>query len=246
MEMEKRVTTMKGKEILILGSPNYQNQILANYLEREKGIRCRILPPDCDLVEKGVETSGRSPLFLIDCSESGVERYFLRSRPGGSRSSFQHPVSIFNARRDSGIEDQALQSGVKGIFYEELPLEVFIEGLLEILEGGIWFPEDLMARWISRHRKRVLLPAREKPFLSSREVEIIGALSEGLTNDEIAERLHISLHTVKTHLQNVYRKINVTNRMQAILWASRNLADSRVDLSWLGEKDVERKAAGHH
>ncbi len=246
MDREKRGAMVSGKEVLILGSANYQNQILAHYLEHEKGIQCRILPPDCDLVGQEVETNGRSPLFLIDCSESGVERYFLRFRPGGFRSSFQHPVSIFNARRDSGIGDQALQSGVKGIFYEELPLDVFIGGLLEILKGGVWFPEDLMARWISRHRKRVLLPAGEKPCLSSREVDIIGALAEGLTNDEIAERLHISLHTVKTHLQNIYRKINVTNRTQAILWASRNPAESRIDLSWLGGKDVEGKAAGHH
>jgi len=237
---------MNNKAIFILGSRNYQNEILAHYLEHERGIKCRILPPDCELVSGSVETNGESPLFLIDCSETGVERYFTNPRLDGGRPSFRHPVSIFNARRDIGIEDKALQAGVKGIFYEGLPLEVFIEGILEILNGGIWYPEDLMVRWISSHRRHVILPAKEKPFLSSREVEIIGKLSGGLTNDEIADHLHISLFTVKTHLQNIYRKIKVTNRMQAIIWASKNLAGPQIDLSWLGERDVERKAVGHH
>ncbi len=237
---------MSLREIFILGNQNFQNQILAHYLEHERGIPCRILPPDCESVSASVETNGGSPLFLIDCREAGVERYFLHPQPDGDRPPFRHPVSIFNARRESGIEEKALQTGVKGIFYEGLPLEVFIEGILEILNGGIWFPEDLMVKWISSQRKRVNLPAKEKPFLSSREIEIIGKLAMGLTNDEIAEHLHISLFTVKTHLQNIYRKIKVTNRMQAIIWASKHLAGNRVDLSWLGERDVEREAVCHH
>ncbi|HOD36947.1 MAG TPA: response regulator transcription factor [Syntrophales bacterium] len=232
--------------IFILGSQNFQHQILAHYLEHERGIPCRILPPDCEFVSASVDTKGGSPLFLIDCSETGVERYFMNPQPAGGLPPFRHAVSIFNARRDSGIEEKALQTGVKGIFYEGLPLEVFIEGILEILNGGIWFPEDLMVKWISSQRKRVILPVKEKPFLSSREIEIIGKLAMGLTNDDIADHLHISLFTVKTHLQNIYRKIKVTNRMQAIIWASKHLAGNRVDLSWLGEGDVERKAVGHH
>jgi LuxR family transcriptional regulator, positive regulator of biofilm formation len=139
-----------------------------------------------------------------------------------------------------------LQTGVKGIFYEGVPLEVFIEGIFKILNGGVWFPEDLMLRWIASHRRRVIVHAKERPFLSSREIEIIGKLAEGLTNDEIAGQLHISLYTVKTHLQNIYRKVEVSNRTQAILWASKNLAGNRIDLSWLRETDVERKAVGHH
>ncbi len=243
---ERRGTIMSGKEIIILGSQNYQNEILAYYLEHEKGIECRILPPDCGLATGHSGANRGSRLFLIDCSKADVARYFMHPPLDGDRPAFQHPVSIFNTRRDSGIEERALQSGVKGIFYEGLPLKELIEGIFEIFNGGIWYPEDLMARWISRHRRRDVVHAKERPFLSCREVEIIGKLAEGLTNDEIAEQLHISLFTVKTHLQNIYRKIKATNRTQAILWAFKNLARSRIDPSWPGETGVERKAVGHH
>ena len=172
-----------------------------------------------------------------------MERYFTHPESGAHQPPFQQSVSIFNASRDSGIEEKALQIGVRGIFYEGTPLGVLINGLLEILDGGHWFPHDMMVKLISRQRRRVIVRVKEKPFLSSREVEILEKLATGLTNDEIAEELHISHCTVKTHLQNIYRKIKVNSRTQAIVWSAKNLARNPIDLSWLGETHVERKVA---
>lgn len=99
---ERRGTIMSGKEIIILGSQNYQNEILAYYLEHEKGIECRILPPDCGLATGHSGANRGSRLFLIDCSKADVARYFMHPPLDGDRPAFQHPVSIFNTRRDSG------------------------------------------------------------------------------------------------------------------------------------------------
>ena len=64
--------------------------------------------------------------------------------------------------------------------------------------------------------------ANEK-VLTPREIEILSVLASGVKNEEIASKLYISPHTVKTHLYAIYRKINVSNRLQAVLWASENL-----------------------
>jgi NarL family two-component system response regulator LiaR len=54
--------------------------------------------------------------------------------------------------------------------------------------------------------------------LTPRETEIMNLLSKGLLDKEMADRLGISLQTVKNHLKNIYHKQNVKNRLEAILW----------------------------
>jgi LuxR family maltose regulon positive regulatory protein len=52
--------------------------------------------------------------------------------------------------------------------------------------------------------------------LSEREIEVLGLIAEGLTNQEVADRLYLSLHTVKTHARNIYGKLGVKNRAEAV------------------------------
>lgn len=55
--------------------------------------------------------------------------------------------------------------------------------------------------------------------LTEREMNVLFYLAQGLTNEEIAEKLHISVHTVKAHLESIYDKLAVTNRVQAAMKA---------------------------
>jgi len=54
---------------------------------------------------------------------------------------------------------------------------------------------------------------------SERELEVLQLIAEGLTNQEIASRLYLSLNTVKVHTRNIYSKLGVTNRTQAVAQA---------------------------
>ena len=64
---------------------------------------------------------------------------------------------------------------------------------------------------------------RNSPVLSPRQVEILAHVAVGFKSQEIADKLCISPHTVNTHLYNLCKKINAPNRLQAILWATKNL-----------------------
>lgn len=59
--------------------------------------------------------------------------------------------------------------------------------------------------------------------LTRREREILDLIASGFSNQQIADELFISPHTVKTHLHNIFKKINVKRRLQAALWAAENL-----------------------
>ncbi len=58
-----------------------------------------------------------------------------------------------------------------------------------------------------------------KNNLTERELNVLLYLAQGLTNEEISEKLHISVHTVKAHLESIYYKFKVANRVQAAMKA---------------------------
>ncbi|MFA0789064.1 response regulator transcription factor [Microbulbifer echini] len=64
--------------------------------------------------------------------------------------------------------------------------------------------------------------------LTRREQEILGQLTTGEPNSVIATRLHLSEHTVKNHMYNIFRKIGVKNRLQASNWAKLNLQEEKI------------------
>ena len=97
--------------------------------------------------------------------------------------------------------------GIRTIFANELWVS---RGILTkcILEKNIQNGEDIK---------------EENAVLTAREIEILTYVAAGTKNEEIAEKLFISPHTVRTHIYNIFKKIDVPNRLQAALWAVQNL-----------------------
>ena len=62
-------------------------------------------------------------------------------------------------------------------------------------------------------------PADLPAGLSKREAEVLGLLAAGLTNKELATRLHVSVRTVDTHVSSIYRKVGVRGRVEAVAFA---------------------------
>ncbi|WP_091511025.1 response regulator transcription factor [Microbulbifer yueqingensis] len=77
-------------------------------------------------------------------------------------------------------------------------------------------------------RKQQTASERQRHLLTRREQEILSQLTSGESNSVIATRLHLSEHTVKNHIYNIFRKIGVKNRLQASNWAKLHLEEERI------------------
>lgn len=137
-------------------------------------------------------------------------------------------VVFFNADESSVNESTALLSGVKGIFYQQDRPNLIIKGIESIINQEPWFKRSTMSKAVTD-----LLKLKEKsqgkqvtsyteidlPQLTKREKTIVHLVSSGAQNKEIAEQLHISPNTVKTHIYSLFRKTSSRNRIELITWS---------------------------
>lgn len=112
--------------------------------------------------------------------------------------------------------------GIRGILTQNDNSENLTRAIKAVLDGEYWLPRHILWHHLENTRK-VLSPRNDLPKLSKKEIELLSLLLHGHSNDAIANALLISPHTVKTHFYNLFRKLNVRNRVQAATWARDNL-----------------------
>ncbi|MBL4276286.1 response regulator transcription factor, partial [Vibrio fluvialis] len=100
-----------------------------------------------------------------------------------------------------------------------------LQGTHKIMQGEMWLSRQLSQDYILHFRSNIpVLSSRMLgAVLTKREHEVVKLLVKGQTNPEIAEHFGVSLNTVKSHLHNLFKKINAKNRVQAVIWAKDSL-----------------------
>lgn len=113
---------------------------------------------------------------------------------------------------------RALKSGLNGYILKNSPAERILNAVRTVSTGGTVFQEDVLA-YI---RKRIGASGGEKgifTLLSAREIEIVRLIAEGLSNQEIADRLFLSNGTVRNHISVILEKTGLKHRTQiAVRW----------------------------
>lgn len=136
---------------------------------------------------------------------------------------------LFNCKKNAFCEKLALLAGVQGVFYLDDKADIVIKGLDNIKNNDRWFKRSVMNMAISdllkgQVDKRVSeiktnTVNRDHSKLTKREKMIANLISSGAQNKEIAEQLHISPNTVKTHLYSIFRKTRSRNRIELLAWS---------------------------
>jgi RNA polymerase sigma factor (sigma-70 family) len=127
-------------------------------------------------------------------------------------------ILILSDRFEEEFIAAALQHGVQGCLLKTAPPTELVKAVRAIHAGELWAQRKLLAQVVERLRVRVEelqgSASQLREVLSEREQEVAVLTVRGMTNKEIAVQLGISAKTVKTHLQNVFRKLKVRRRVQ--------------------------------
>lgn len=145
----------------------------------------------------------------FDIGIIGWEMPFLDGRAVLQRLRGQDDVPrivVYTGSRELDVPRQAMALGAAGFCHKSDPPERLFDTVLAVAQGRMAFPfVDVR-----------LLELNPLAGLTDREREILTALARGMTNQQLASALDISLNTVKFHLKNLYSKLDVDNRAQAV------------------------------
>jgi DNA-binding NarL/FixJ family response regulator len=114
-----------------------------------------------------------------------------------------------------------IEAGVKGFVLKSAGITELMQAINEVAAGGCWFSNELLRKVIANIGKGT---AKDKVAveLSERELQVLGCICNGLTNDQIATELNLSYDTIKWHRANILSKTNTVNTAALVMYAIKN------------------------
>ena len=207
-----------ARTIHIIGPQKLQNRLFSDFISQHTDLNCY----DAETFAAALKlhaADNHPKLFLRDCTAIQIDELFLELQQQKEIVVDQHYLALFNVSPNFGNEYRAIDLGIRGFFYTQDTPDHILKGIKAILDNELWVSREVMSKCIDDSRIKNNPSKTEKNLLTAREIEILTLIVPGATNEEISETLHISPHTVRTHIYNIFKKINVPNRLQATLWA---------------------------
>ncbi len=210
---------MEKPNVVMLTKQSLQSENFKVILSKELGINIKILDPKEPICHKDLPDRY---FLLVDFSVDAPSDTFIYLKASNKVLG----TIILNLGHDLETEELASWPNVKGIFGPKDTVDKVCQGLKAIVKGDNWLPRRLLEQLITYYKVREKSPTADLSLdveLTRREVQVLKELKEGGSNMEIADSLFISEHTIKSHLYNIFRKLEVKNRAQASNWAKKNL-----------------------
>lgn len=200
-----------------------------------------LIADDHPLIRQGVEVaiSAQPDMKPVGQATNGQEAVTLaeKTRPEVIIMDLQMPVkdglTAIEDIKDSGLEAtilvltsfpddenvlSAIRAGAMGFLLKDSPPEHLLDAIRTIHRGESALHPTIARKLMQEVRQPSTLPLSEDP-LTSREIDVLKCLAEGMSNREIALKLNISVRTVTTHVRNILDKLHLANRTQAALYA---------------------------
>jgi DNA-binding NarL/FixJ family response regulator len=160
----------------------------------------QVKPSDFDVILMDIELPGMSG---IECT------FHLRQKYPDLK------IMMCTIFQDEDKIYRAIAAGASGYILKRTEPELLIRSIKELIEGGAPISSIIAHKVLSAFRK--MMPGEmETSQLSEREQEVLSLLAMGFRNKQVAEKLNISIATVKSHIYNCYQKLHVTSKVEAI------------------------------
>ncbi len=204
------------------------NSALANGLrkiiESASDFRCLGVWTSAEEALKKIDAF-RPQVVLMDINLPGMSGIEATARIKHHLPELQ--VIMVTVYRDHDQIFAALKAGASGYLLKRSTPEEVRQAIRDVRSGGAPMSAEIARRVVEAFHQPVKASTTEDVKLSKRETEILEHLTKGLANKEIADRLDISVETVRVHLRRVYEKLHVHSRTEAAMKFRDSKEDSR-------------------
>ena len=183
--------------------------------------------PDFEIVGESGTAEGLSQLVertqpdivLLDARLPGISGPDATRRLGQSHP--QVAVVILTTFTDDALVDDSISAGARGYVVKSVERFDLKQSIRAVARGESVISPSVAGRVLERVRSESGASAPQRPALNASQAAILRLVSEGFSNREIATSINLSENTVKSHLQEIFRKLEVRNRVEAALVAVR-------------------------
>nr|WP_303646100.1 response regulator transcription factor [Candidatus Solincola tengchongensis] len=191
---------------------------LIRILEKQGGIKIVSVARSA---EEALEKIGRFPpdVVIVDIQLPGMNGIELIRRIKSQYPEIEAiTLTVFD---DEQFAKQAIKAGAIGYVIKDAAKEELVKAVRAAARGESLISTSVARKLIEEISEPAGKKRREEEYegLSQRELDVIKLMARGYNNRQIADILFISEHTVKVHIRNIFRKIGVTDRTNAVLWA---------------------------
>lgn len=185
----------------LLAAPKYGIEVVGDAADGQSAVQqARELQPDVILMD----------LFMP--GTSGIEATrLIRDESQGAR------ILVLTSSGDEAHATQALQAGASGYLMKDASPEELVHAIHSVYYGQLALPQELAQKVMLAESEQT--QESEPDPLTERELDVLNCIAQGMSNKQIAQELSVSTTTVRTHVSNILRKLNLENRTQIALYA---------------------------
>ncbi len=209
---------MKEIKILIADDHSLMRQGLKQILEIEDGIEVIGLAVDGDdAIQKSLKLKPDVVLMDINMPKVNGIQALRRIKDMG----LAIKIIMLTIHDDREYLFETINIGAEGYVLKDAESSSLIKAIKDVYSGESYIHPSLASEFVREYKKRgeSINDDGGKDKLTRREYEVISLIAEGLNNKEIADNLYISEKTVKNHVSNIFKKIDVSDRTQAAIYA---------------------------